>query len=81
MVGENGQLVGDYQHHALWHGHGDRNRREVIPASAAPTIPPVLHAFEAFMRGHSPNPIPLREGIAAVAAADRCYELAARRLT
>lgn len=75
VVGERGQLLGDYQSHALSVGtHTDR--LPVAGIAAVPTVREALLDFERWMRGRIPNPIPLADGVRAVALADRCLEQA-----
>lgn len=76
VVGEGGQLLGDYgAEHQLRIGR-DRDRVALPGMDATPTVRDTLRAFAAFVVGDAPNPIPLREGREAVAVADRCYEAA-----
>ncbi len=72
LVGERGQIFGDYQHHALEIGR-EPGRREAVPVAPVPTVREALADFARFVGG-GPNPIPLTEGVRAVALADRCYE-------
>jgi len=75
VVGERGQLFGDYQRHALSVGTAD-GRVPVDAIHGEPTVRHALEGFRRFVTGEAPNPIPLREGVRAVALADRCYQLA-----
>jgi predicted dehydrogenase len=75
VVGEGGQLLGDYQQHALTIGCGP-NERVPIDVRAVPTVPLALADFAAYVRAERPNPIPLRDGLAAVALAEEAYRLA-----
>ncbi len=74
VVGENGQILGDYHLHALSIGTGG-DRDVVADVSAVPTVRETLNAFERWLRGETKNPIPLEEGVAAVAVADQCYRM------
>lgn len=73
LVGEGGQLLGDYHEHALTIGR-DHARRHVENVGAAPTVRLMLADFARWLRGDIPNPIPLAEGVRAVALCDQCYE-------
>jgi len=76
VVGERGQLLGDYgAEHRLRIGR-DRERVPLPGMEATPTVRDTLHAFAGFVLGRAPNPIPLRDGRMAVAVADQCYERA-----
>jgi len=73
VVGQSGQLLGDYHAYRLEVGRGAT--RDVVDGIAPqPTVRNALRDFERWMRGEIENPIPLSDGVRAVAAADQCYE-------
>jgi len=72
-VGDEGQLFGDYQRHGLEIGRGNERTRHTMVG--VPTVREMLADFARFVRGERANPIPLREGLAAVALADEAYRL------
>jgi predicted dehydrogenase len=75
LVGEGGQVLGDYHAHALSIGTGAERRRieDIVPV---PTVERALADFARWVRGEIENPIPLVEGVRAVALSDQCYALA-----
>lgn len=75
VVGERGQIFGDYQKHALTIGRGP-NERVPLDVRAVPTVPLALAAFARFVRGASANPIPIRDGLLAVSLAEEAARLA-----
>jgi predicted dehydrogenase len=74
VVGEHGQLLGDYHQPSLVLGVQDA--RTPIPVEPVHTVASVLRDFESWMRGAIENPIPFSDGVRAVALADRCNERA-----
>jgi predicted dehydrogenase len=75
IAGEHGQLIAD---HVL--GNAQVVRGNVATAlsvpPASPTIPEVLRDFATALRRGTPVPIPLTEGLRAVAIVDACYQAA-----
>jgi predicted dehydrogenase len=74
IVGDGGQILGDYQTHDLWMGTS-AERTRVDGVASIPTVRETLRDFVRWVRGEAANPIPLGEGVAAVAVADQCYRL------
>lgn len=74
IVGDRGQILGDYQTHDLWLGTS-AERTRVAGVAPIPTVREALRDFVRWVRGETANPIPLGEGVAAVAVADQCYRL------
>ena len=75
MAGERGQLVADHVFNTAAIVRGT----VVTPLSVAPSVPTVLAVLRDFthaLRTGSPMPIPLEEGLRAVAVADACYKSA-----
>jgi predicted dehydrogenase len=73
LAGEGGQIVGD---HVLGTVHIIEGRK-VTPVSLRtplPTVREVLRDFAGALLGGRPMPIPLEEGLRAVALAHACYE-------
>ena len=75
LAGEHGQLIADHVLHTASLVQGST-------ATALPLLPPsqtvreVLRAFADALRNDAPMPIPLEEGLRAVAIADACYQAA-----
>lgn len=75
FMGENGQLQGDQIHDLLEMVHG--MTITPLPHKAqAPAILPLLKEWLAFLAGSRGNPIPGREGLAAVRICDACCQSA-----
>ena len=75
MAGEQATLVGDHIQNRLHIVRG-RDVEEVALAAATPTVREVVRDFVASLRAGEPVPIPLRDGLRAVAAADACLRAA-----
>jgi predicted dehydrogenase len=76
FVGEAGTLQGDQIHGTLEFVRG--TAVEALPVEPqAPTLPPLLADWAAFLRGEGKNPIPAAEGLAAVRIAAACAASAA----
>lgn len=73
VVGERGQLFGDYQVPSLV--LGTTSGRVPLAVSSVPTVAAVLADFEAWVCGRIENPVPFADGVRAVALADRTAEL------
>ena len=76
FVGAAGQLHGDQIHHTAEWIRGT-HREPVDPGPPVQTIVPLLTDWLAFLRGEAPNPVPGREGLAAVQIATACLRSAA----
>jgi predicted dehydrogenase len=75
LAGEHGQLIADHVLNALSLLHGSTMSPLPLPAPV-PTVREVMCGFaEAIERG-APVPIPLEEGLKAVAIAEACYRAA-----
>lgn len=75
VAGEKGTLVGDHVAHYLHRVEGART----IPVplgDPVPTVREVLRDFARALQQGSPVPIPIEEGLRAVAVADACYAAA-----
>lgn len=68
ICGQHGQLVADHVHGTLLHLH-TAGREAITLPPAHPTVSATLCAFVEAVRHGRPSPIPLEEGLAAVAAA------------
>jgi predicted dehydrogenase len=75
IVGEHGQVLADYVEHSVRIGT-DATRRRVEGVGPAPTVKLALDDFVRFVRGEIQSPIPLVEGVRAVALCDQCYAIA-----
>ena len=78
MAGERGTLLGDHVlgHAALVVG----THVEPLPvAGSLPTVREVIRDFVAALRTDAPMPIPLDEGLRAIAVVDACYAAARDR--
>lgn len=76
LVGNEGQLIGD---HALNFAH-EVHDTTLTPLRVPPSVSTVLETmkdFAAALRRGAPMPIPLEEGLRAVALAEACYRAAA----
>ena len=76
FVGADGQLHGDQIHHTAEWIHGT-HREPIDPGPPVQTIVPLLTDWLAFLRGEGPNPVPGREGLAAVRIGEACLRSAA----
>jgi predicted dehydrogenase len=76
MAGERGQLVADHVLNTAAIVHRTDSTPLHVP-SAVPTVLEVLRDFTRALRTGGPMPIPLEEGLRAVAIADACYRSAA----
>ena len=75
LVGEHGQLVADHLLNTAYRIHGTTVSPIEVPPSVA-TVPAVLRDFAAALQQGGPMPIPLEEGLRAVAIAEACYRAA-----
>ena len=78
VVGEHGQLRGDHVRHFLEEGRGGAWIPVELPPKAL-TVRECLKAFAAALRGEASVPIPLEEGLRAVAIVDACRESAEKK--
>jgi len=75
LAGERGQIMGDHVFRTAQLVHGNTiTPIEVAPA--LPTVREVLHDFVDAVRHGRPMPIPIEEGLRAVAIAEACYRAA-----
>jgi len=75
VAGEHGILIADHVLNTAQLVHG--SRVDVLPvAPPVPTVREVLRDFAAALRQSAPMPIPLEEGLRAVAMVDACYDAA-----
>ena len=72
MAGERGQLVADHVFNTASIVRGTVSTPLLVPPSV-PTVLEVLRDFTRALRSGGPMPIPLEEGLRAVAIADACY--------
>ncbi len=72
LVGEHGQLVADHLLNTAYSIHGTTVSPIEVPPPVA-TVPAVLRDFAAALQRGGPMPIPLEEGLRAVAIAEACY--------
>jgi predicted dehydrogenase len=75
VAGERGLLIADHVLNTAAVVHGSVATPLPVPPPA-PTVLEVLRAFTAALHAGSPMPIPLEEGLRAVAIADACYRSA-----
>lgn len=75
VAGERGTLVADHVLHRLRLVVGTR-AEELAVGEAVPTVREVLREFSQRLRSGQPMPIPLDEGLRAVAIAEACYRSA-----
>jgi len=75
LAGEHGQLIADHVLNTLSLLHGSTLSPLPSPAPV-PTVREVVRDFAAAIARGAPVPIPLEEGIKAVAIAEACYEAA-----
>ncbi len=75
MAGERGQLIADHVFNTACIVHGTVPTPLTVPPPV-PTVLAVLRDFTNALRSGSPMPIPLEEGLRAVAIADACYRSA-----
>jgi len=75
LVGSGGQLMGDHIHGTAREVHGTTVTPLVVPESTA-TVGAVLNDFANALRRGTAMPIPLEEGLRAVAIAEACYRAA-----
>jgi len=76
LVGERGQLVGDHALNFARIVHGSESIPLAVPAPVSTVLEAVKDFAAALGRG-DPMPIPLEEGLRAVALCDACYRAAA----
>jgi len=75
VAGAGGTLIGDHVHGRAWLVVG--STAQALPVEAAlPTVREVVRDFVAALRADAPMPIPIDEGLRAVAVADACYTAA-----
>ncbi len=72
VAGSDGVLLGDHVAHQLQHLVGTRVQPISLGAPVA-TVKNVIRDFVNALRTGSPPPVPLEEGVRAVAIADACY--------
>jgi predicted dehydrogenase len=72
MAGEHGQLVADHIFNTAWIVRGAVRTPLAVPPPVQ-TVPTVLRQFTQALRTGTPMPVPLEEGLRAVAIADACY--------
>lgn len=75
LAGEDGQLIADHVFNTVQLVH----KTTVSPLEVPPAVPTVretLHAFSTALRAGKPMPIPLEDGLRAVAIAEACYRAA-----
>lgn len=75
LSGERGTLIGDHVLHHAGRAVGTRMEQLALGMPAA-TVREVLADFARAVRSGSPMPVPLEEGLRAVAVADACYAAA-----
>ena len=75
LAGERGQLIADHVLNTLGLLHGSTLSPLPVPAPV-PTVREVVRDFAAALERGAPVPIPLEEGLKAVAIAEACYEAA-----
>jgi predicted dehydrogenase len=75
VAGEHGTLVGDHVGHRL-HKVVGTTATPIPLGDPVPTVREVLRDFERALRTNALMPIPLKEGLRAVAVADACYAAA-----
>ncbi len=75
IAGEQGQLIADHVLSTAYVVHGSSATALSVPP-ASPTVREVLRDFAAAVRTGAPVPIPLEEGLRAVAIVDACYQAA-----
>lgn len=68
---EDGGLEADYIDRALYSTEGQTRTARVVPAE--PTVPAVLSAFVAHVRGEGPNPVPGRDALESLRVIDAAY--------
>ncbi len=75
LAGEHGQLIADHVFNTAQIVHGMLPTPLTVP-SPVPTVLEVLRDFTTALRSGRPMPIPLEEGLRAVAVAEACYRAA-----
>jgi predicted dehydrogenase len=75
LVGEHGQLLGEHVLNVVLELHGTTVTPLPVPPPV-PTVREVLRDFAAAVTRAAPMPIPLEEGLRAVAIAEACYHSA-----
>jgi predicted dehydrogenase len=73
LAGEHGQIIGDHVLGTVQFVQGRTATPLPLP-SALPTVREILHDFADALRAGRPMPIPLEEGLRAIALAQACYE-------
>ena len=73
IAGERGQLIGDHVLGTLHLVEGRTATPIALPAPL-PTVREILHDFGKAVLAGRPMPIPLEEGLRAVALAQACYD-------
>ena len=71
-VGEDGQLLADYQSGGIILRRGAEEKTFDISA-AVPTLPPLLKDWHAAIRNGSPPPVTVADGLATLQVVDACY--------
>ncbi|MCX8071350.1 MAG: Gfo/Idh/MocA family oxidoreductase [Candidatus Binatia bacterium] len=80
LAGEHGQLIGDHVLHSAVLVRGTETRNLELPPPV-PTVREVLRDFVRAVRSGALVPIPLEEGLRAVAIVEACYRSAAEQCT
>jgi len=75
-VGEEGQIIADYLDGGIILRHG-RNEDKIDISATTPTLPLVLKDWLAAVRGGSPPPVTVQDGLATLRVAEACYRSAA----
>jgi predicted dehydrogenase len=75
LAGERGTLIGDHVLHQASRVVGTK-REEIAIGPPVPTVREAIHDFTRAVRGGTSMPIPLTEGLRAVAVVDACYAAA-----
>jgi predicted dehydrogenase len=76
LAGEHGQLIGDHILNQAWLVRGTVASLLPVP-EPVPTVRETLRSFIQALRTRGSLPIPLEDGLKAVAIADACYRSAA----
>jgi len=76
VAGAEGQIVADHIEGVAWRIRG-AERSPIPVAPAVPTVREILRAFVAAVRDGGPMPVPVEEGLRAVAVVDAGYRSAA----
>jgi predicted dehydrogenase len=80
VVGTGGQLIGDHVLNLAYEVHGATITQLELPPTTA-TVRETIAAFTDALRAGRPLPVPLEDGLRAVAIAEACYRAAANGAT